>query len=262
MKTRLANFLPSRTPRMLAAGRYPPGRMDWLPPGRKICKVKEETNRYWCQGWLKELAQSELLKVKATLDKTDTCIPSCQSSFWLCILTTKEKSVSYEKPRPTGKSYLKVTERLSRKKKKIHKNCQIIRGLREDKVQAGMGAQLLQSCPTLSDPMDCSPPGSSSMEFFRQEHCSGLPCSPPGDLPNPGIEPVSVSCIFWRLIYPLSHWKAHRYSINGIWTGCSKKKSIERAKKDLEIKNITEVKDLMEKLEDSVEEIYWKAGRK
>ena len=29
----------------------------------------------------------------------------------------------------------------------------------------------------------------------RQEHWSGLPCPPPGDLPNPGIEPRSlVSC--------------------------------------------------------------------
>ena len=23
---------------------------------------------------------------------------------------------------------------------------------------------------------------------IRKEHCSGLPCSPPGDLPDPGIE--------------------------------------------------------------------------
>ena len=29
------------------------------------------------------------------------------------------------------------------------------------------------------------------MEFFRQEYWSGLPCPPPGDLPNPGIEPRS-----------------------------------------------------------------------
>ena len=29
------------------------------------------------------------------------------------------------------------------------------------------------------------------MEFFRQEYWSGLPCPPPGDLPNPGIEPGS-----------------------------------------------------------------------
>ena len=30
-----------------------------------------------------------------------------------------------------------------------------------------------------------------SMRFFRQGFWSGLPCPPPGDLPNPGIEPRS-----------------------------------------------------------------------
>ena len=30
-----------------------------------------------------------------------------------------------------------------------------------------------------------------SMGFSRQEHWSGLPCPPPGDLPNPGIQPTS-----------------------------------------------------------------------
>jgi len=29
------------------------------------------------------------------------------------------------------------------------------------------------------------------MGFSRQEYWSGLPCPPPGNLPNPGIEPVS-----------------------------------------------------------------------
>jgi len=29
------------------------------------------------------------------------------------------------------------------------------------------------------------------MGFCRQEHRSGLPFSSPGDLPNPGIKPVS-----------------------------------------------------------------------
>ena len=29
------------------------------------------------------------------------------------------------------------------------------------------------------------------MEFPRQEYCSGLPCPPPGDLPDPGIKPTS-----------------------------------------------------------------------
>ena len=30
-----------------------------------------------------------------------------------------------------------------------------------------------------------------SMGFSRREYWSGLPCAPPGDLPDPGIEPVS-----------------------------------------------------------------------
>ena len=54
-------------------------------------------------------------------------------------------------------------------------------------------AELLQSCLTLCDAMDCSPPGSLSMGFSRQEYCNGLPCSPPGDLPNPGMEPTSLN---------------------------------------------------------------------
>ena len=29
------------------------------------------------------------------------------------------------------------------------------------------------------------------MEFSRTEYCSGLPCPPPGDIPNLGIEPRS-----------------------------------------------------------------------
>ena len=32
-----------------------------------------------------------------------------------------------------------------------------------------------------------------SMGFSRQEYWSGLPCPPPGDLPNPGIEPASLT---------------------------------------------------------------------
>ena len=30
-----------------------------------------------------------------------------------------------------------------------------------------------------------------SMGFSRQEYWSGVPCPPPGDLPDPGIEPTS-----------------------------------------------------------------------
>ena len=33
-----------------------------------------------------------------------------------------------------------------------------------------------------------------SVEFSWQEHWSGLPCLPPGDLPNPGIKFLSLMC--------------------------------------------------------------------
>ena len=43
-----------------------------------------------------------------------------------------------------------------------------------------MHAKLLQSCPTLCDPMDSSPPGSSVHGILRQEYWNGLPFpSPP-----------------------------------------------------------------------------------
>ena len=54
-----------------------------------------------------------------------------------------------------------------------------------------------------SNPMDCSPQPPLSMEFSRQEYWSRLPFSSPGDLPDPGIEPVSPA---WQMDpFLLSH---------------------------------------------------------
>ena len=46
------------------------------------------------------------------------------------------------------------------------------------------------------------------MGFSRQEYWPGLPCPPPGDLPDPGIEPTSVSstCTGRQVLY---HWCHH-----------------------------------------------------
>ena len=44
---------------------------------------------------------------------------------------------------------------------------------------AAAAAALIQSCPTLCDPIDDSPPGSPSMGFSRQERWSGLPFPSP-----------------------------------------------------------------------------------
>ena len=46
-----------------------------------------------------------------------------------------------------------------------------------------------------------------SMGFSRQEYCSGLPCPPPADLTNPGIEPRSPVVPALQVdSLPLSHW--------------------------------------------------------
>ena len=45
-----------------------------------------------------------------------------------------------------------------------------------------------------------------SMGFSRQEYWSGLPCPPPGDLPDPGVKPMSpVSPALQADSLPLSH---------------------------------------------------------
>ena len=55
-----------------------------------------------------------------------------------------------------------------------------------------LSAKLLQLCPTLCDPMDCRPPGASIHGILQARHWNGLLCPPPGNLPNPGIKPVSL----------------------------------------------------------------------
>ena len=46
-------------------------------------------------------------------------------------------------------------------------------------------------CPTLCNPWAVAHQSHLSMGFSRQEYWSGLPFPPPGDLPDPGIEPLS-----------------------------------------------------------------------
>jgi len=49
--------------------------------------------------------------------------------------------------------------------------------------------EVSQSCPTLYNPTDCSPPGSSVHGILQARELEPFPSS--GDLPNPGIEPRS-----------------------------------------------------------------------
>ena len=72
-------------------------------------------------------------------------------------------------------------------------------------IHAYMHAQLL-SCVQLSGiPWTVAHHVPLSVGFSRQEHWSGLPFPPPGDLPDPGIKPMSPALQPNSL--PLSHWE-------------------------------------------------------
>ena len=55
----------------------------------------------------------------------------------------------------------------------------------------GGGDLVAKSCPTLETLWTVACQAPLSVGFSRQEYWSVLPCSPPGDLPDPGIEPGS-----------------------------------------------------------------------
>ena len=68
---------------------------------------------------------------------------------------------------------------------------------------------LVFSCfsPILCDPMDCSLPGSSVHGTSQARILEWFAMPPPGDLPNPGIEPEAspASSVLQADSSPLSH---------------------------------------------------------
>ena len=59
--------------------------------------------------------------------------------------------------------------------------------------QSCMCAKSLQLCPTLCDPMDCSLPGSYVLGILLTRILEWVAMPSSGDLPNPGIEPMSLT---------------------------------------------------------------------
>ena len=59
--------------------------------------------------------------------------------------------------------------------------------------------------------------------FSRQEYWSGLPCPPPGDLPNPGIEPRSATLQVNSLLSepPGKPIKVHNLKVSGWRKRCN-----------------------------------------
>ena len=70
-----------------------------------------------------------------------------------------------------------------------------------DPQYSAMLCLVAQLCPTLC------PPGSSVHWDSPGKHWSGLPCPPPGDLPNPGL----LHCRW--ILYCLSHQESPTHSI-------------------------------------------------
>ena len=64
--------------------------------------------------------------------------------------------------------------------------------------------EVAQSCPTLSDPMDCSPLGSSVHGIFQARVLEYATISFSWDLPDPGIEPtfpaLQVDSLLWEIL--------------------------------------------------------------
>ena len=71
-----------------------------------------------------------------------------------------------------------------------------------------------RSCPTLCDPMDCSPPGYWSMGFSRQESWSGMPLSPLGVFLTQGSHPYLPRLLLCRwILHPWATWEAPSVSV-------------------------------------------------
>ena len=67
-----------------------------------------------------------------------------------------------------------------------------------------------QSYPTLCGPMTAAHEALLSMGFSKEDCWSGLPCLPPGDLPDPGIEPMSLisPALVGRFFTTSATWEA------------------------------------------------------
>ena len=83
-----------------------------------------------------------------------------------------------------------------------------------------------------------------SLGFSRQEYQNGSPCSSPGDLPDPGIQPQSLmslalaggfftTCITWELVLRWKEWKFQeesRQCQSALWPSltCAELQAIEK----------------------------------
>ena len=101
-------------------------------------------------------------------------------------------------------------------------------------------AQSLQSCPVPCDPVDCSLPGSSVHGILQVRIPSGLLCPSSDNLPNLGIEPVSLmpSALAGGFFTTSTTWEA-QLSMFHIKIMCSSNEEMLMIKINCQRKNFT-----------------------
>ena len=73
-------------------------------------------------------------------------------------------------------------------------------------------SEVAQSCPTLRDRMDCSPPGSSIHGIFQARVLAWVP------LPSPLQDQVTLLCICGLILHKLSKTKKHSSNTKSVHT--------------------------------------------
>ena len=78
-----------------------------------------------------------------------------------------------------------------------------------------MRAKVLQSRLTLCNPLDCRPPGSSVHRILQARILEWVAGPPPGDLPDPGIEHVSLifPALAVQFFTTSATWEALKYHV-------------------------------------------------
>ena len=77
-------------------------------------------------------------------------------------------------------------------------------------MQTGSCVLHAQVCPTLCDPMDCSPPGSSVHGIFqaRISECVAISSSRGSSQPRDGTRAPCISCLGRQILYHCATWEA------------------------------------------------------
>ena len=102
-------------------------------------------------------------------------------------------------------------------------------------------SEVAQSCPTLCDPVDSSPPGSSVHGILPAKILEWLAFPSPGDLPDPGIKPRSPALQADVLTSespgkPILKWKSFKFWVLDLWK--SYQTNFSTWNKDIEAPNL------------------------